>query len=92
MQVNQQPLDDVRMSADPFMITSLVKAMHSALEHAAIPDVTTPAEVLSALFTLLRHTLMVMYSMENAEDRDFNREQVGKALTDLLMEFGTKVH
>jgi hypothetical protein len=87
-----QPPDDLKDCCDPFMITSLVKAMHRALEQAAIPDVTTPAEVLSALFTLLRHTLQVMMAMQGPEEQDYNRRQVGQALTDLLMEFGIKVH
>ena len=92
MQTSQQIPESMQGEVDPFMIQSLVKAMHNALKQASIPDITTPAEVLSAQFTILRHTLRVMMELQPPEEREFNRQQVGSALTDLLMEFGAKLN
>ncbi len=92
MQVSQHIPEAMRGDVDPFMIQSLVKAIHTALLRASIPDITTPAEVLSAQFTILRHTLRTMYELQPPDEREYNRQQVGAALTDLLMEFGAKLN
>lgn len=71
------------------MVETLVQAISLSLEHACIPDVTTPSEVLSALFTSLDRMLHAMQDLEAAEDTAFNRKQVGKVLQDMLLEYGS---
>jgi hypothetical protein len=80
------------VEADPFVVESLVKAIGLSLERATIPDVTTPAEVLSAIFTTLDRTLRAMKHCQHPEDANTNAKEIARVLGDLLVEFGMAVH
>jgi hypothetical protein len=82
-----------RNVVDAYHVEQLVHAMHVALEHACVADVTTPADVLSAIFTTLERTLYALQSVESSfEEREHNRKEVANALNDLMMSFGMKTH
>lgn len=75
-------------AADPRMVGHLMQAMTNAIEHATIPHVTTTADLLSAVFTVLDHTLRVVRNNEHQEDQAFNSREIGRVLTEMLLEFG----
>lgn len=78
--------------ATPYMVERLVRGMETSLSMNAIEDVTTPADVVSACFTLLERLLFTLKSLEEPEEHEFNRVAIAAILNDLLMEFGMKVH
>ena len=76
-------------ACDPMMVEQLVRAAAGAMEHASIPDMTTPSELLSATFTLLERTLYAMRKLQAKEDRAYNAKAVAKVLNDMLVDFGS---
>lgn len=76
-------------TADPAMVSELMAAMTLAIETASIPDVTTTADILSAIFTMLDHTLRVVRHGQSAEDLTYNTREINRVLTDMLFEFGS---
>lgn len=78
--------------ADPWHVEQLVQAIGTGLQQAAIIDVTTPSEVLSALFTTLERTLWAMKELETPENQERNRVEVARVLQELLLEFGVRAH
>ena len=79
-----------RANADPVMVGHLMQAMTSAMAHASIPDVTTSADVLSAVFTVLDRTLRVVRTNEDPAGYQTNAREIGRVLTQMLLEFGTE--
>ena len=74
--------------ANPAMVGQLVEAVGNALESACIPDVTTTADVLSALFTCLDHALRASRKDCDPVDAAWNAKEINRVLLELLVEFG----
>lgn len=74
--------------ADPAMVSELVQAIGLTIVKTSIPDVTTTADVLSALFTTLDHALRVAREDANPTDAAYNTQEINRVLLDFLMEFG----
>ena len=79
-------------NVDPIHVEQLVQAIGSGMERMCIPNVTSTAEILSALFTTLTRVLRGIKQSENPEDAIGNKVEISKALEDLLMEFGATRH
>ena len=79
-----------RSAADPRMVNHLMTAMAQAIDQATIPHVTTTADLLSAVFTVLDHTLRVIRDKEHREDQAFNSREIGRVLANMLLEFGVE--
>ena len=77
-------------AADPCMVGHLMHAMTSAMAQASIPQVTTSADVLSAVFTMLDRTLRVVRENEDRTVHQTNAREIGRVLTQMLLEFGTE--
>lgn len=75
-------------TADPKMVADLVDAIGNALNDTYIPDITTAADVLSALFTSLSYALQAAKEDSSAEDQAYNTQEINRVLMDLLVEFG----
>jgi hypothetical protein len=58
------------------------------MSDAAIPEITTHAEVLSAAFTFLDRTLRSVRKLQSLDDRFEHAEQISKALNELLVDHG----
>ena len=82
------PTPQASPSCDPYVIERLVLSMGAALEHACIKDITTPAEVLSAIFTVLDRTLSAIRDLESPTERNDNAKEVAKTLQAMMMEHG----
>ena len=74
---------------DPLMVEALANAAISAMERAAIKDITTPAEVMSASFTILDRTLRAFRNLQGADDRAFNTKEVARVLNEFLVDYGS---
>jgi len=73
---------------DPLHVEQLVKAAMSAMENASIPDVTSPADVLSACFTILDRMLNAMSKLQSPEDRAVNVKEIARILDDFKVSHG----
>jgi len=78
-----------RAAPDPFMVETLVKAATHAMERASIGDMTTPADIVSASFTLLARTLRAARKLQPSEDQVSNTKEVARVLQELLVDFGS---
>ena len=78
--------------ADPRHVDQLTRAMQQALERTAIDHITTPADVLSAVFTLLDHLLRATRLNQTPAESVQNRKEIKRVLTEMLVEFGSPVH
>jgi len=74
---------------DPHMVEAMANAAAQAMEHTAIPDITTPAEVLSAAFTLLDRTLRGIRRFQSPEDQAANAKEIARVLHEMLIDFGS---
>jgi hypothetical protein len=74
--------------ADPAMVGQLMAAIRLAIEQTSIPEVTTTADVLSALFTTLDHALRVAKEDADPQDAAYNAAEINRVLMDFMMEFG----
>ncbi len=70
------------------MVEQLATAAALAMERATIPELTTPAEVLSAVFTLTSRTLAAMRKLQDPQDAAFNAAAIRKVLEELLCDYG----
>lgn len=70
------------------MVRQLVAAISSAIEQTYIPEVTTTADLLSALFTSLDHALRVSKQDSDPVDAAWNAKEINRVLLELLVEFG----
>lgn len=86
------PEDDDRDIADEYMVEKLVMAMNTALEQASVPGITTPAEILSAIFTGLTRFLRATQHLQSPEDQKDTIHEVRVVLQDLLLQFGTPLN
>lgn len=85
MSFNLQPVDD----SNPAHIEDLIKGASSGMARVVIPDITTQAEVMSAVFTLLDRTLRSIRKLQTPEERFQTALQIHNALTDLLTDHGS---
>ena len=74
--------------ADPVMVDHIVQSVGKALSNVIIPNVTTQADLLSAIFTILHRLLQVAKSAEAPEEHDQNSKEISKILVNFLLEFG----
>lgn len=63
-----------------------------ALDDATIDEVTTPADVLSALFTILYRMLKATMALQTPEERPYNVKEIRRVLDDFILEFGSTIH
>jgi hypothetical protein len=77
--------------ADPAMVGQLLAAISSAVEQTCIPDVTTTADILSALFTTLDQVLKMAVKDATPEDAAHNAKEISRILMDFMVEYGTVV-
>jgi hypothetical protein len=75
---------------DPEVVEELVLAMGEALLKAIQPNMTSEADVLSAMFTLLRRALIEAAETSDAETKKRNSKEIGRVLADMLLEFGAE--
>lgn len=68
-------------------VEDLVQALGDALEDASTDD-TTPAEVISAVFSTLHRLLAAMRHFEDPLDHDHNTIEVQRVMTHILKEHG----
>ena len=85
--MNLEPIYE-RSSADPSVVHDLVTAIGLALDQAYIPEVTTTADVLSALFTSLDYALRTAREDGTPEDHQHNSSEINRVLMELLVGFG----
>lgn len=78
----------ISSDVDYQMVEDLVKGASLGMSDAAIPEITTHAEVLSAAFTFLDRTLRSVRKLQSLDDRFEHAEQISKALNDLLVDHG----
>jgi hypothetical protein len=74
---------------DPYMVEVLVHAAMAGMEHASIPDITTPSEILSAAFTVLQRTLAGLRKLQASEDAASNTKEINRVLQDFLTDYGS---
>ncbi len=79
-------LEDVH--ADPVMVDRLVKSMAIGLQTAIQPGVTTQADILSAVFTVLYRMLNTARQDTDPHEQQKNAAEIGRVLQGLLMDFG----
>jgi hypothetical protein len=91
MEPTQTP-EHVYVSADEDMVEDLIVAICKAVENTCIPDVTTPADVLSALFTTLNKFLLRVKEGQTPTEQAYNAREVNRVLMDLLMMHGSVIH
>lgn len=75
--------------ADPAMVGQLMAAIRLAIEQTSIPEVTTTADILSALFTVLDQELRVAREDADPQDAAYNATEINRVLMDFMMEFGS---
>ena len=75
-------------SCDPYTVEQLVRSLGVSLERSSAQNMATPAEVLSAVFTMLDRTLSVMKDNYTPEDRNHNTKEVAKTLQGLMLDYG----
>ena len=80
---------DLDKTIDPERVAILANTALQAMRDACVPRVTTVQELLSACFTLLQQMLLVMTQYSAAEDRDHNRQEIGRVLDELKLTFGS---
>jgi hypothetical protein len=78
----------ISSDVDATMVEDLVKGASLGMSDAAIPEITTHAEVLSAAFTFLDRTLRSVRKLQSLDDRFEHAEQISKALNELLVDHG----
>lgn len=76
-------------NADPMMVGKLVEAMGKAVNETIVVDVTTTADILSALFTMLDVALQIARKDTEGEDADWNAKEISRVLMDFLVEYGS---
>lgn len=77
---------------DTYQVEQLATAVWASLEQTSMTGVTTPAEILSALFTVLHRFMSVSRQHEAPEDRGHNVKEINRVLSDMLIEFGSTRH
>lgn len=76
--------------ADPVMVNHIIKAMALGMQTAIVPGVTTQADLLSAVFTMLYRMLNTSRDKERShEEHEKNSQEIGQILGSLLMNFGS---
>ena len=83
-------LEQEVITADPAIVTALADSIMFSLEKVSkVEDITT-SDVLSALFTVLDNVLRRVGKDLPEDEKAYNSREVGRILTDLLMEYGAE--
>lgn len=82
------PSDYEHPTADPAMVDQLLQAISVAIVRASIPNVTTTADVLSALFTTLDRALTVAQQNVPPDEASYNAIEINRVLCEFLVEYG----
>lgn len=75
--------------ADPVTVDRLMAAIGDALVKSVEKGKTSQADILSALFTILRNMLIASQELEDPKDHDRNAQEIGRVLMEFLVEFGS---
>lgn len=78
--------------ADSVMVEKLVQAIGVAMERASIPGITTTADLVSSVFTVLDRLLRASSKLQDEMDEPYNMKEVHRVLSDMLLEHGTTRH
>lgn len=84
--VEKSPLDE---KPDPYVVESLTNAAINAMEQTCVSNMVSPAELVSATFTLLDRTLRACRALEEQHDRMSNAKEIKRVLEELMVEFGS---
>lgn len=76
-----------RSHADPRMVEKIIKNIAIGMQTAIVTDVTTQADMLSAVFTVLYRMLN---TAKQSDDEEWNQNsgEIGRVLQDMLLVFG----
>lgn len=86
---NSEP---VYATADPDTVESLTMTICQAIEAECVPNETSAADILSALFTTTSRFLRSMKKNQTILEQSHNAKEVSRVLTDMIFEFGSVVH
>lgn len=75
--------------ANPETVDRLMEAIGDALVRNVEKGKTSQADILSALFTILRNMLIAAKHLEDPKDHDSNAKEIGRVLMEFLVEFGS---
>jgi uncharacterized protein YozE (UPF0346 family) len=84
--------DQLYAVADPDTVEDLTLAICQAIEDESIPNQTSAADILSALFTTTSRFMRSMRKGQNILEQSHNSKEVSRVLTSMLMEFGSVIH
>ena len=79
-------------SVDPNTVNVLIASIGLALEKTTAREETTPAEIISALFTVLYRFLHTSRQLEDPKDSQNNKEELRRVLNSFLLEFAATRH
>lgn len=82
-------LIDKPSHADPVMVNMIITSVGKALNQAVVPGVTTQADLMSAIFTILHRMLKTAQELEDPSEKLHNRQEIGNILSSMLLEFGS---
>ncbi len=77
---------------DPDVVEALVKAASNGLRDEVSPDLTTDAELVAAVFTLLDRTLRALRKLQSPECRFENASIINKILQEMMIDHGNVPH
>lgn len=77
---------------DPVIVDQLVHDIGTVITTAATTDEASSADLLSALFIVLERVLTITKKHQKPEDKEFNRKEINRVLTDLNDAFGATVN
>lgn len=84
-----EPTESISHRANPEHVEELIQAMGEALNRTVVLHITSQADILSAIFTILNRMLKTAKQMEAPEDAEHNAHEIGCILKEFLLEFGT---
>jgi hypothetical protein len=84
--------EPIYKSADPDTVEDLTMAICKAIEEECIPNETSAADILSALFTTTSRFMRSMRKGQTILEQSHNAKEVSRVLTDMLFEFGSVIH
>ena len=80
---------DKPVHADPLVVDMIINTVGKAMNQAVVPGVTSQADLLSAIFTILYRMLKTCQELEDPAEKVHNRQEIGAILASMLLEFGT---
>ena len=80
---------DKPIHADPAVVEFIINSVGKVMNQVIVPGVTTQADLLSAIFTILYRMLKTCQELEDPAEKLHNRQEIGAILANMLLEFGT---